>query len=141
MATSASAYVGGDYEEFAPGAEPCTDDWYKVSGKTITFQGTKNYAGHKFYDADGNLIWATNKRSVQLPDFIVKLGIKNVTIMTANYDMSDTLCTDTKPEPDAINDIVEGDAVGSKEAFDIAGRRVNHVSKGMYIINGKKVIR
>ena len=139
MATSASAYVGGDYEDFAPGAEPCTDDWYRLSGRTITFQGTKNYAGHKFYDKDGNFLWATNKRSAQLPDVITKLGIENVVIMTANYDMTDTLCTDTKPV-DAISDIQAGDSVGSRQVFDIAGRRVDHVTRGMYIINGKKVV-
>ena len=57
--------------------------------------------------------------------------------MTANYDMTDTVCTDTKP--DAISDIEAGDNVGSQEAFDLTGRRVNQVTRGLYIINGKKV--
>ncbi len=140
MATTTSPYIGGDYEAFAPDAKPVTDDWYRVSGKNITFQGTKNYAGHKFYDKDGNFLWATNKRTAQLPDVITKLGIENVVIMTANYDMTDTVCTNTQPEPDAISDIQAGDSVGNHEVFDIAGRRVDHVSRGMYIINGKKVV-
>ncbi len=99
MSSATSSYVGGDYESFTEDAVPVTDDWYKLSatGKTITFQGTKNYAGHKFYDASGNLIWATNKRSVSLPQSVLDLGIENVTIMTANYDMTDTPCTNTKP--------------------------------------------
>ena len=139
MATSASSYVGGDYEDFAPGAEPVTDDWYRLSGRTITFQGTKNYAGHKFYDKEGNFLWATNKRSVQLPDVITKLGIENVVVMTANYDMTDTVCTDTKPV-DAINDIQAGDNVKAMNVYDISGRRVDQVTRGMYIINGKKVV-
>lgn len=142
MASSTSAYVGGDYESYTDDAKPVTDDWYKLSanGKTITFQGEKNYAGHKFYDKDGNLIWATNKRSIALPEVVTKLGLDNVIIMTANYDMSDTLCTDTKPEPDAVNGLQSGDAVGKQEVFDIAGRRVGHVSRGIYIVNGKKVV-
>ena len=142
MSSSTAAYVGGDYESFTDDAEPVTDDWYKLSngGKTITFQGTKNYAGHKFYDKDGNLIWATNKRSTALPKVVTDLGIENVVIMTANYDMSDTLCTDTKPEPDAINGLEAGDRVNNHEVFDITGRRVNHVNRGIYIVNGKKVV-
>ena len=141
MSSSSSSYVGGDYEAFTDDAEPVTDDWYKITnnGKNITFQGTKNYAGHKFYDADGNLIWATNKRSIALPDVVKNLGLENVTIMTANYDMSDTLCTDTQPG-DAINSLEKGDDVSSREVFDLTGRRVNQVNRGMYIINGKKVL-
>lgn len=140
MATTGSAYVGGDYEKFTDDAEPVTDDWYKLSsnGKTITFQGTKNYAGHKFYDTDGNFIWATNKRQTALPKCVTDLGMENMTVMTANYDMSDTPCTDTKP--DAISDIAAGDAVGSNRAYDMTGRHVNRVSRGLYIINGKKII-
>ena len=33
-----------------------------------------------------------------------------------------------------------GDKVSSSEAFDLTGRRVNHVNRGLYIINGKKVM-
>lgn len=141
MASASAAYVGGDYEAYTADAEPVVDDWYKISsnGKTITFQGAKQYAGHKFYDADGNLIWATNKRSIALPQSVLDLGIENVKIVTANYDMSDTPCTDTKPD-DAISDIQAGDNVGGREVFDLTGRRVNQVTRGMYIINGKKVM-
>ena len=64
--------------------------------------------------------------------------MENMTVMTANYDMSDTPCTDTKP--DAISDIAAGDAVGSNRAYDMTGRHVNRVSRGLYIINGKKII-
>ena len=143
MSSSSASYVGGDYEAFTDDAEPVKDDWYKLStnGKTITFQGTKNYAGHKFYDQEGNLIWATNKRSTPLPQVVLDLGIENVIIMTANYDMSDTLCTDTKPDDDdAISNLQNGDDVSSREVFDLTGRRVNQVNRGMYIVNGKKVL-
>lgn len=141
MTSSTSSYVGGDYEAYTDDAEPTTGDYYKVtnSGKTITFYGTKNYAGHKFYDAEGNLIWATNKRQDTLPDVVRNLGMENVTVMTANYDMTDTLCTDTRPD-DAIQDLQAGDNVKGKEAFDLTGRRVGQVNRGLYIINGKKVI-
>lgn len=141
MKSASSTYVGGDYTLYTADAAPSSGDYYTLNStkKKITFNGT-NYAGHKFYDADGNLIWATNaKKSVTLPDVVLNLGIDNVRIMTANYDMTDTPCTDTKPE-DAINNIKMGDDVSNREVFDLSGRRVNQVNSGMYIINGKKVI-
>ena len=99
----------------------------------MTFQGT-NYAGHKFYDADGNLIFATNFKKVTLPKRVTDLGLENVTIVTANYDMTDTPCTDTKPDASAIRDINTG-------VFDLTGRRVADVKhSGIYIINGRKVV-
>ena len=139
MKTTSSAYVGGDYESFTDDAEPVTDDWYKLSsnGRTITFQGTRNYAGHKFYDKDGNLIWATNSRQATLPDVVRNLGMENVTVMTANYDMTDTPCTDTKP--DAVNDLRMGDVPAAKQVYDLTGRRVSTIAQpGLYIVNGKK---
>jgi hypothetical protein len=142
MSSSTAAYVGGDYESFTADAEPVTDDWYKLSngGKTITFQGTKNYAGHKFYDKDGNLIWATNAKSATLPENVLALGLENVTIMTAMYDMTDRPCTDQKPD-DAVNDIRMGEVPASKQVFDIAGRRIGSIHQsGLYIVNGKKVL-
>ena len=139
MSSATASYVGGDYESFTADATPVTDDWYRVSGTTITFQGTKNYAGHKFYDADGKLIWATNKRSDTLPASIRKIGLDNVTIMTANYDMTDTPCTNSKP--DAITTIAaDGKGVQGTVIYDLTGRRVEHATRGLYIINGKKVI-
>lgn len=142
MASSTSAYVGGDYESFTADAQPVTDDWYKLSsnGKNITFQGTKNYAGHKFYDADGNLIWATNKRSTALPEVVLNLGIENVTIMTANYDMTDTPCTDS--DPSAVIDLQDNrTGRGENVIMDLSGRRVPHVAHpGCYIVNGRKVM-
>lgn len=139
MSSATASYVGGDYESFTQDATPVTDDWYRVSGTTITFQGTKNYAGHKFYNADGKLIWATNKRSDTLPAAIRKIGLDNVTIMTANYDMTDTPCTNSKP--DAITTIAaDGKGAQGTVIYDLTGRRVEHATRGLYIINGKKMI-
>lgn len=139
MSSATASYVGGDYESFTQDATPVTDDWYRVSGTTITFQGTKNYAGHKFYNADGKLIWATNKRSDTLPAAIRKIGLDNVTIMTANYDMTDTPCTNSKP--DAITTIAaDGKGAQGTVIYDLTGRRVEHATRGLYIINGKKVV-
>ena len=94
MASASATYVGGDYESFTTDAAPCTDDYYTLSSdqKTITFNGS-NWAGHKFYDKDGNLLWATNKTTVELPSAVLTLGLDNVTVVTANYDMTDMPCT------------------------------------------------
>ncbi len=141
MSSSTSAYVGGDYEAFTDDAPKCTDDWYKVVGKIITFLGTKNYAGHKFYDKDGNLIWATSKRSDTLPDVVTKLGLANVTIMTANYDMTDTPCTDTQPETDAINVIRIKENAINPSWRDLSGRPISRpTTKGIYILDRQKVV-
>ena len=143
MASATAAYVGGDYESFSADAKPIYDDYYTLSsnGKNIVFQGTRNYAGHKFYDANGNLIWATNKRSDKLPDVVLNLGIENVRIMTAMYDMTDVPCTDQKPDIDAIRDVRTGEVLTDKTVFDLSGRRIQHVSQpGIYVIGGRKVV-
>ena len=141
--------IGTELEVYAPGAAKPIDSWtttgepHEVKGLEIgTVYTLKETVvpNLKYYDADGNLIWATNaKKSVTLPDVVLNLGIENVTIMTANYDMTDTPCTDTKPE-DAIDNNKMGDNVTHREVYDLSGRRVNQVNSGMYIINGKKVI-
>ena len=41
--------------------------------------------------------------------------------------------------PTGINTLPAAD--GTSQAYDLQGRRVNKASKGLYIINGKKVIK
>ena len=133
---------GGDYALYTADATPSDDDYYKLtnSKKTIEFMGT-NWAGHKFYDADGNLIYATNEKKVTLPKRVTDIGIDNVTVVTANYDMTDTPCTDTKPVV-GIRDVATGQAVRSaSEAYDLTGRRVSDMQRpGLYVVGGKKVL-
>jgi hypothetical protein len=65
--------------------------------------------------------------------------MENVTIMTANYDMSDTPCTNVDPAV-AVNDLQLGKVPTSKTVYDLMGRRLGQVEKpGLYIVNGKKV--
>ncbi len=129
----------GDYELFTDDAPDVVDDYYSLSsnGKTITFHGT-NYAGHKFYDARGNLIWATNARSVALPQVVLNLGLNNVSVVTAMYNMKDAPCTTQQPDVVAspLNE------KGEISVFNLIGQRMQQVSKpGLYIINGKKTIK
>ncbi|MBQ8968661.1 MAG: M60 family metallopeptidase [Bacteroidaceae bacterium] len=82
----------GDYEEY-DGRTTYTvnNDYCSVSGSTITFKGT-GFIGHKFYDKNGKLIWATNAKSVTLPKAVRDLGIENVTIVAAEANMTDVPC-------------------------------------------------
>ena len=75
------------HEEYLVEKDRCT-----VSGTTITFQGNKDYIGHKFYDKDGNLVWATNAKSATLPASVRALGIENLTIVTAESNLNDIPC-------------------------------------------------
>ena len=141
MKTANSTYVGGDYTLFTDDAQPSDDDYYVLTNakKTIEFKGT-NYAGHKFYDADGNFIYATHLRKITLPKCVTDIGMDNITVMTANYDMTDTPCTDTKPDRSAVRDIRTGQVLTGQEVYDLTGRRVSDVRRsGMYIVRGKKV--
>ena len=140
---SLSIGEAGDYALFTDDAPDVTDDYYSLSanGRTITFHGT-NYAGHKFYDAEGNLIWATNAKTVALPQAVLGMGIDNVTIKTAMYNMKDALCTDQKPDPDGINSIDDDSSNALHHIYDLEGRRVQRAdSPGLYIINGRLIYK
>ncbi len=135
---SGKTYVGGDYESYTDEPADVTDDYYKLSadGKTITFYGT-NYAGHKFYDQEGNFLWATNAKTIKLPAVILNLGMENVTVMTAQYDMKDVPCLD---EATAISDLRADVSKHPDSIYDLGGRRISPSStlqKGIYIIGGK----
>ena len=139
MASETATYVGGDYESYTDEPADVTDDYYTLSSnkKTITFYGT-NYAGHKFYDADGNFIWATNAKSIKLPDIVLNLGMDNVTVVTAQYDMKDRPCLDKET---AVSGLRMDGSTGAAKVIDLSGRRVSHPTHGLYIVNGKKLVK
>ena len=135
---SGRAYIGGDYESYTDEAADVTDDYYKLSadGKTITFYGT-GYAGHKFYDQEGNFLWATNAKTAKLPDCVLRHGMENITVMTAQYDMEDVLCQD---EATALDGLRADNPSRPQSIYDLSGRRLSPSSslkKGVYIIDGK----
>ena len=82
----------GDYEVFDGHEEnDVTDDYFTLSGSKITFKGS-GYIGHKFYDLDGNLIWATNAKSTTLPQSLRDLGVDNFRVVAAQENMTDVPC-------------------------------------------------
>ena len=129
----------GDYTLFTHDAPDVVDDYYTLSanGRTITFHGT-NYAGHKFYNAEGRLIWATNARQVALPQAVLSLGLANITIMTAMYNMKDAPCTDHQPDPQGI-DVLHYQPSAHQRFINLQGQRLDSAdAPGVYIIDGKK---
>ncbi len=53
--------------------------------------------------------------------------------------------TEVNPNPTAIQDVNNKMAVGKGDVFDLQGRKVgsfdSSLRKGIYIVNGKKIIR
>ena len=45
----------------------------------------------------------------------------------------------SKDDADAIATLLNGEQ-STKEVFDLSGRRVNAPARGLYIVNGKKVV-
>ena len=83
----------GDYEQYDGRTEFATDnDYCTISSNTISFKGT-GCLGHKFYDADGNLVWATNASKTTMPTGLAK-RIQNgeITIVAAEPNMKDVPC-------------------------------------------------
>ncbi|MBO4907035.1 MAG: M60 family metallopeptidase [Bacteroidaceae bacterium] len=82
----------GDYETFT--SDPTymvSNCFFTISGTTITFKGT-GMVGYKFYDLDGNLLWATNKTSTTLPTKLVELGPERFRVVAAEANMNDVPC-------------------------------------------------
>lgn len=84
----------GDYEDFTDDAGyDVTGDYYQVNGSTISFKGS-GYIGHKFYDLDGNLVWATNAKSTTLPTKLANLSndYGKYVCVAAQANMTDVPC-------------------------------------------------
>ena len=83
----------GDYEDYtdAP-AYKVTGDYYRIDNNTVKFNGS-NYMGHKFYDQQGNLIWATNAKSSPLPTALRTLTPDvDYYVVAAEANMEDVPC-------------------------------------------------
>ncbi len=87
-----TAGVFGDYEMYDGHTEyGVTNDYYSTSSNTIQFKGT-GCVGHKVYDLDGNLIWATNMKSTTIPEAIRDLFPDKVVVVAAEENMSEVPC-------------------------------------------------
>lgn len=105
----------GDFELFDGHEEnDVTSDYFTLSGSTISFKGS-GYIGHKFYDLDGNLIWATNQKSATLPKQLRDLGVENFRVVAAQENMTDVPCPyANSSSPVYSADVYFGNAENSK---------------------------
>ncbi len=83
----------GDYEDYDGHTEYTTDnDYCTISSGKISFKGT-GYVGHKFYDQNGNLVWATNAKEIAIPSAISsKVQSGEITIVAAEANFKDVPC-------------------------------------------------
>ncbi len=83
----------GDYEEYDGRTEyTVNNDYYTLTGSsTINFKGS-GYVGHKVYDLDGKLIWASNEKSATIPSAIRSKFPDEVVVVAAEANMSDVPC-------------------------------------------------
>lgn len=83
----------GDYEDYdGDPAYKVTGDYYTITGTTVSFKGS-NFMGHKFYDKQGKLIWATNGKSSPLPSALTSLTPDvDYFVVAAEANMEDVPC-------------------------------------------------
>lgn len=84
----------GDYEEYNGNPDyTVSADRFTITNNTVSFKGKGDYLGHKFYDYNGNLIWATNAKEAPLPDAVKKLSpLTDYYVVAAQANMADVPC-------------------------------------------------
>jgi len=75
----------------------------------------------------------------------LKVGIKSTSMPSSYWAIFDAFRlyfygSKTAEDVTAVKGVVESDESGSRQVFDLQGRRVSTPTKGLYIINGKKVL-
>ncbi|MDD7304231.1 MAG: M60 family metallopeptidase [Prevotellaceae bacterium] len=82
----------GDYGKYNQTEDyQITGDYYTISGSTINFKG-KNFLGHKVYDLQGNLVWASCNTSETIPSNIRSLFPDQVVVVGVDANMQDIPC-------------------------------------------------
>ena len=117
----------GDYELFDGRTQyEAESDYFTLSSAVIEFKGS-GFVGHKFYDLDGNLIWATNAKKTTLPTKLRTLGVENFRVVAAQANMTDVPCPyfnrSTSPLTSAT--VYFGSDEGSKKWYANATTKVS----------------
>lgn len=107
-----------------------------VGNTTVTYQGT--YAGTMLTDADSNA-WVVSNNDLYHVNSDVTVGAFRAyfTVATTSGEVK-SLSFDFGGET-AIQG-VEADGMSRAAIFNLAGQRVKNAQKGIYIVNGKKVL-
>ena len=112
------------------------------NGKFITFKGT--FAPISFDEDDKSVLLVGDNNSLYYPQATASLGAQRAYFQLEGFEAGDPAAADA---PAFVLNF--GDATGfsnlnvekvSNEYFDLSGRRVAQPTKGVYIVNGKKVV-
>lgn len=114
-----SAYIDGNV---ASGGLPPYQDFNHLNGNNnahIYIGGGRNNAGNKY-------VFSGKIRSVQFFDY----ALTDEEIAVINYDNVSTGIENTTDSPSKADDAV----------YDLTGRRIEHPTRGIYIVNGKQTL-
>lgn len=117
----------GDYEDFDGRTQyEAESDYFTLSSTVIEFKGS-GFVGHKFYDLDGNLIWATNAKKTTLPTKVRNLGVDNFYVVAAQANMTDVPCPyyNRSASPVTSATVYFGSDEGSKKWYANATTKVS----------------
>lgn len=131
----------GMFSDFVANPEyvpyPITVD--KATGNVKIARTGKGAVGFKVYDSNNNFIFAANTYNFTIPQ---KYRNQEIYIAVALGDGSQRIAYD----PDSITGVESLTAekavkTGEEKVYDLSGRRSNTETKGVYIIDGKRVIK
>lgn len=137
----------GMYHDFGKDATTATLTKVTLSGRTVSVQGT-GIVGYKVYDAQGKLVYVSNRNSFTLPASVDLKGAV-VKVASGNGDEITVIQDGQVLNQFIVSGIIDTQisAPASSSApdapiYDLSGRRVKPTQGGLYIQGGKiKVAR
>ena len=93
-----------------------------------------------FTGEDGDVLAITIKAAEDLEPGNYTIDLKNIELVNPADPKNGILISDNNT---VVTDIeqIEAEEEGTAEIYDLSGRRVNSLVKGIYIVNGKKVVK
>ena len=88
---------------------------------------------HKRYVKDGKVCFASSTENV------LRANTAYIYVESDRKDQNPSGCLFLVDEVNGINEVLS-DNGSQAPCYDLQGRRVTHPAKGIYIINGKKVV-
>ena len=93
-----------------------------------------------FTGEDGDVLAITIKAAEDLEPGNYTIDLKNIELVNPADPKNGILISDNNTVATDIENI-EAEEEGTTEIYDLSGRRVNNLVKGIYIVNGKKVVK
>ena len=93
-----------------------------------------------FTGEDGDVLAITIKAAEDLEPGNYTIDLKNIELVNPADPKNGILISDNNTVVTDIENI-EAEEEGTAEIYDLSGRRVNSLVKGIYIVNGKKVVK